>query len=136
MKFKLVSDDNRRISLNMDAIQIYVGRYKPGTAFDFEIVRRQPRKSKPLQGYYFRVVLPTFMSAVGYEPEDTLNFHRQLKIVYFQVKPDKRGIYREKDIPSVFSDKSNLDVSKKVEFVEWVKRKGAENDVYIPDPGE
>ena len=136
MKFKIVSDDKRRISLNMDAINAYVERYLPHTSFDVEIVRRQPRRSQPLQGYYFGVVLPTFMAHLGYEPDEAEIFHRQLKIVYFQVQADKRGIYREKDIPSVFSNESDLDVSKKIEFVSWVQRKAAQNGVYIPEPGE
>ena len=134
MKFKLVSDNSRKVTLNIDRINLYVSRYKPGTPFDFEIVRRQAKRSDPMRKLYFGKVLNDFMNHLGYEPEDELFFHRQLKIVYFKVKPDKRGIYREKDIPSVFSNESDLSVGEKKNFVDWVIRKAAEHGVYIEDP--
>lgn len=136
MKFKLKSNHERKIALNLDAINIYVNKWKPGTEFEFEIVRRQKKISDPMRRYYFAVVLPPFMEHLGYEPEEQMIFHRQLKIVHFQVEPDRHGIYREKDIPSVFGDESELGIDIKQKFVEWVKRKAAQEGVYIPDPGE
>ena len=59
-----------------------------------------------------------------------------MKIVYFQDKQDKHRIYREKDIPAVFANDSELDISIKAKFQDWVKRKAAIEGVYIPDPGE
>ena len=136
MKFKLRSDKNRQVHLNMDAINIYVNKWVPETEFEIEIVRRRRTVSSPMRKYYWSVVLPTFAEHLGYEPDEYDMFHRQLKIVYFQVKPDKHGIYREKDIPAVFANDSELDISIKAKFQDWVKRKAAIEGVYIPDPGE
>lgn len=136
MKFKVVSDKNRKINLNWDRVNIYVSRWKPGTAFDVEVKRKQKKVSDPLRKYYFSTVLPPYLERLGYEPDEDELFHRQLKIVYFRVEPDEKGIYREKNIPSVFGNNSDLDVSIKLEFTEWVKRKAAQDGVYIPDPNE
>ena len=59
-------------------------------------------------------------------------FHRQLKIVYFQIEPDKKGIYRK--VPSVFGNESDIPVSKKKQFVDWVIRKASIEGCYIDDP--
>ena len=138
MKFKAVSNEKRQLSLNWDHINLYVARWKPGTPFDIEVVRRQAKKSDPMRKYYFAAVLPPFMKELGYDPDEELFFHHQLKITYFRHNPeyevyqDKRGIWR--NVPSVFGNDSDLDVSIKHEFTEWVKRKAAENGVYIEDP--
>lgn len=102
--------------------------------FKGELKQRRSKVSHPLRKYYYGVVLPTFMEHLGYDKEEDELFHRQLKIVYFQIKPDKRGIHR--GVPSVFSNKSELDVKKKQEYIAWVVRKAAENGAYVPDPGE
>ena len=132
MKFRSLSNKNRKLDLNWDHINLYVSRYKPNTPFEILITRRQAKKSDPMRKYYFAAVLPPFMNHLGYERDEEELFHRQLKIVYFNIKPDKKGIYR--NVPSVFSDESNLDISIKQEFVEWVKRKAAHEGVYIDDP--
>ncbi len=80
--------------------------------------------------------MPILLDACGYERDEDLAVHRHLKILYFRVKKDKRGIYRDKDIPSVFGDDSTLPVSDKKKFTEFVIRKCAENGGYVPDPGE
>ena len=134
MKFKALSTDRRKLDVNWDHINLYVSRYKPYTPFDVEVVRRQAKKSDPLRKYYFAVVIKEFMKHLGYEVDEEELFHRQLKIVYFQIKPDAKGIYR--NVPSVFSNESDLDVSIKKEFVDWVIRKAAHEGVYIPDPNE
>ena len=136
MKFKLKSDENRKITINTDIINAYTERYIPETEFEIEVVRRKKKKSLPMQKYYFSTVLPIFMEHLGYERDEQLIFHRQLKIVYFQVQPDKRNIYREKDIPSVFGENSELGIDIKQKFVSWVKRKAAHEGVYVPDPNE
>ena len=81
------------------------------------------RAPDPLRAYYFGVVLPLFMEALGYEKDEQELFHRQLKIVYFQIKPDAKGIYRK--VPSVFGNESTLPVQDKSKFVDWVVRKAA-----------
>lgn len=136
MNFKCVSNDNREISINWDTVNQYVSRYMAGTPFDVSITRRVRRKSDPLRKYYFAIAMPVFLDTLGYERDEDLLVHRHLKITYFRVKPDERGIYREKDIPSVFSDESDIPVREKLKFVEWVKRKCAEYGGYIPDPNE
>ena len=134
MKFHVVSNENRKLNINWDRVNTYVSRYKPGTPFDVEIVRRTPRVSNPMRRYYFAVVLPTFMDYLGYEKDEEELFHRQLKIVYFQIKPDSKGIYR--NVPSVFGNESTIDIGKKKEYTDWVIRKASTEGVYIPDPGE
>lgn len=132
MKFKLVSDRNRKIHLNLDHINIYTSRWKPGTPFDFEIKRKVLKKSDPLRKYYFACVIKIYMEHLGYEPHEEMLFHRQLKIVYFQIKPDAKGMYR--NIPSVFGNDSEIPVPDKKKFVDWVIRCAARDGVYIPDP--
>ncbi len=133
MKFKAIKIDGK-LQINWDRIAVYLSNFKDGTAFDVEIIRRQKTKSDPMRKYYWGAVLPPFMSALGYDKDEDDLFHRQLKITYFRVKPDKRGIYRNKDIPSVFGDESTLGVSDKKAFLDWVIRKAAEAGVYIDDP--
>ena len=133
MKFKAIKIDGK-LQINWDRIDVYLSNFKDGTSFDVEIIRRQKTRSTPLRAYYFGAVLPPFLEALGYEKDEDDLVHRQLKITYFRVKPDKRGIYRNKDIPSVFGDESTLGVSDKKAFLDWVIRKAAEAGVYIADP--
>jgi hypothetical protein len=132
MKFQAISDNSRKLDLNWDHINIYVSKWKPHTPFDVEITRRQAKKSDPLRKYYFAVVIREYMKELGYDAHELELFHSQLKIVYFTVQPDNKGIYR--NVPSVFSNDSDLDVSVKKEFVDWVVRKAAQDGCYIPDP--
>ena len=132
MKFKLLTTKDRKLELNTERINIYVSKWKPFTPIEVEIKRRVPRKSDPLRKYYFGLVLPTFMDYLGYEKDEKMLFHRQLKIVYFQIKPDKKGIYR--NVPSVFSNESEIPVPEKKRFVDWVIRAAAKKGCYVPDP--
>ena len=134
MKFKVVSDKNRRVEINWDRVNLYTSRYKPFSPFDIEIVRRKKTISDPMRKYYFGLVIKEFMKHLGYEPHEEELFHRQLKVVYFQIKPDAKGIYR--NVPSVFSNESEIDVSLKKQFVDWVIRRAAHEGCYIPDPNE
>ena len=134
MKFQILSDDKRRINLNWDVINVYTGRWKPHTPFDIEITKRQPRKSDPLRKYFFGAVLPPIMQIAGYEKDEKEELHRWLKIQYFNVKPDQHGIHRNKDIPSVFGDDSEIEVPQKKEYVDYVIRRAAKVGIYIDDP--
>ena len=138
MKFKAISDDNRKLNLNWDLINIYIARYKPETWFDIEITRKQAKKSDPMRRFYFAAVLPPFLKELGYEQDEGLFFHHQLKITYFKgthnIYQDERGIWR--NVPSVFGNDSDMDVSVKREFIEWTIRKAAHYGVYIDDPRE
>lgn len=140
MKFKAKTNDNRRLDLNWASINALTERSKPDTWYDVEITRKQKKKSDPLRRYYFAVVLPGFMEELGYEKDEELLFHFQLKVTYFQNEPnheiyqDERGMWR--NVPSVFGNKSDIDVSVKKEFVDWCIRKAAHYGVYTPDPGE
>jgi hypothetical protein len=136
MKFKIKSDENKKINLNWIAINAYLSRWKPNTEFEVEIVRRQKTVSDPMRKYYFSAVLPVFMNAYGYEPEEDMMVHRHIKCVFFRVKPDKHGIYREIDIPSVFSNESTVPIPDKVRFIEWVIRKAAEEGGYVEEDME
>jgi hypothetical protein len=89
-----------------------------------------------MRSYYFAAVLPAIMEKAGYEKDEIMDLHKFMKIRYYQVKPDKWGIFRKKDIPSVFGNKSKIPVSGKKEFVDYVVRKAAAVGIYISDPGE
>lgn len=145
MNFKLVSDDYKRVNINMDLINIYTGRYKPGTPYDLSITRRQAKKSDPMRKFYFGAVLPPLMKELGYEIHETLFFHQQLKVRHFEyhpkflndegkptIKQDGRGIWR--NVPAVFSNESTLDVSDKKVFVDFVVKAAAHYGLYIDDP--
>ena len=134
MKFQLVSDDNRRITLNMDAINAYTSRWVPHTSFDLELTRRVAKKSDPMRHFYWAVVVRTYGEHLGYDADELELLHRQLKIVYFKVEPDKKGVYR--NVPSVFSNDSELPVPEKKKFLDWVVRVAARDDCYIPMPDE
>ena len=139
MNWRSKSDNNRRITLNLDLIQTYVGRYKPGTWFDIEVTRKQKTVSSPMRRYFYGVVLPKFLEAYYYDPEDGKTVHKHLKCLFFNVQPDEHGVYRDSDVPAVFADDSIIPIDKKQAYIEYVKRKAAqsiENPVYIPDPGE
>ena len=136
MKFRTKSDNTRSISLNMELINAYVSRWLPNTWFDISITRKKKTVSSPMRKYFFGVVMPEFLNGFGYEPEEKLVVHERLKILYFGIEPDKHGIYRPSDIPSVFGDDSDVPIDKKQGYIEWVKRKAAEEGIYIPDPGE
>ena len=131
MKFRFQKIKGKA-NINWDHINTYISRWKDDTWFDGEIVRHQHKKSDPLRKYYFAAVLPPFMTKLGYEKDEDELFHRQLKITYYRIKPDKKGIYR--NVPSVFGDKSDIPVSDKKLFVDWVVRKAAADGVYIEDP--
>lgn len=140
MKFRARTNEKREIEIRWDLVNKYVSKWKPGTLLSVEIVRHQKKSSDPLRKYYFAAVLPPFMKELGYENDEELFFHQQLKVTYFKDNPDhnihqdKRGIWR--NVPSVFGNDSELPVSIKKEFTDWVIRKAAQYGVYIPDPGE
>lgn len=131
MKFKVRTNNERKIDLNWVAVNAYLSRWKPNTELEVEIRRRQKKVSPPMRRYYFGVILPPYMEHLGYEPQETDLFHKQLKITYFQIKPDKKGIYRDKDIPSVFGDDSEIPVPIKKKFLDWVVRCAARDGLYI-----
>ncbi len=147
MDFKLVSNDEKKVHINMELINIYTGRYKAGTSYDLSFTRRQATSSSPMRRYYFTAVLPPLRIELGYEEYEGLLLHQQLKIHHFKnhplflddngesiIKQDKRGIWR--NVPQVFRKKSDLPISIKKEFVDAVIRIAASHGLYIEDPGE
>jgi hypothetical protein len=139
MKSKLVSDSNRQVHINMDAINAYTSRWVPGTAFYFELVRRMKKVSDPQRRYYWSTVLPCFLDAYWYERDEADIVHRHLKILFFGVQPDSHGIYRDKDIPSVFSNIPTISPEERKRFIDAVIRKCAQspdNPIMVPEPGE
>jgi hypothetical protein len=132
MKFKAISNEKRQLEFNWQHINLYCSRWKPETSFDIEIVRRVAKKSDAMRSWYFAGVLPPLSRHLGYETDEDLLVHEQLKIRYFKIEPDKRGIYR--GVPSVFSNESDLPVPDKKAFVDYVVRKAAIAGCYIEDP--
>jgi len=129
MKFKARTNNDRKLDINWDLVNAYLSKWKPGTVLSVEIVKRTPRKSDAQRAYYFAHVLPTFAHGLGYDPDEELLLHRQLKIVYFKVPRDKKGIYRK--VPHVFAEESEQNVKQRSVFVSWVLRKAAIEGVYI-----
>ena len=132
MKFK-VQKIKGKIDINWSHLEAYTSRWKDGTTFTVEITREQRKHSSPQRKMYFAGILPEFAKGLFYDPDEYLLFHRQLKIVYFQVQPDKKGIYR--NVPHVFADESELPVPEKSKFIEWVLRKAAMEGIYIETKG-
>ena len=132
MKFK-AQKIKGKIDINWSHLEAYTSRWKDGTTFTVEISREQRKHSSPQRKMYFAGILPEFAKGLGYDPDEYLLFHRQLKIVYFQVQPDKKGIYR--NVPHVFADESELPVPEKSKFIEWVLRKAAMEGIYIETKG-
>ena len=58
MKFNARTNQNRRLDLNMEAINAYLSRWKPGTLLDITITRHQSKRSDPMRSMYFAAVLP------------------------------------------------------------------------------
>ena len=135
MKFKAWKIKGK-IEINWHHLETYTQKWKDGTVFEIEIRRPVKKKSDPLRKYYWSTVLPPFLEHLGYDRDEDELFHKQLKIVYFRIQPDKKGIYRDKLIPSVFSNESDIIVPEKQKFVDWVIRKAAQEGVYIPNPNE
>ncbi len=131
MKFRF-QKINGKAEINWKLINIYLSRWKDDTWFDGEIIRHQHKKSDPMRKYYFSTVMSTIADFSGYEKDEKEDLHKQMKVRYFNIKPDKLGIYR--NVPSVFGNKSNLPVSDKKAFVDWVIRKAAQAGCYIEDP--
>ena len=123
-----------KIDINWKHLELYTSRWKDGANFTIEIKREQSRKSHPMRKYYFAAVIRPFMEHLGYDADELDIFHRQLKIIYFQVEKDGKGIYR--NVPHVFAEESTIAVPEKKKFVDWVIRKAAAEGVYISDPGE
>jgi hypothetical protein len=132
MKFTAKINSQRKLDVNWDLVNQYVSRWKPDTLLEIEIKRKERKVSDPLRRYYFAGVLPDFMEHLGYEKDEQELFHRQLKITYFQIKPDDHGIYR--GVPSVFGNGSDIPISTKIKFIDWVIRKAAHEGVIINEP--
>ena len=136
MKFQARTNDQRKLEVNWDRINQYVSHWKPGTFLDVEITRRNTGRKHPIRAYYWGVVMPIFLEAYGYDPEEANTVHKHLKIVFYGIKPDSHGVYRDKDIPALFANESDKDNTEKGRFIEWLKRKAAEQGYYIPEPNE
>jgi len=134
MRFRARTDDNRKLVVNWDHINLYLSRRKPGTLFEIEIKPFERKISDPLRRYYWSTVLPPLLKELGYEPHEDELVHNQLKILFFNCEPDERGIYR--NVPSVFGNQSDEPISRKQEFIEYVKRIAVKYGVYIPDVNE
>jgi hypothetical protein len=142
MKFKATIDRKGKLDVKWDLVNTYLSRWKIGTILDVEIVRRQKTKSDPMRKMYFAKILPDFANSLGYDPDEYLAFHDQLKIVYFSNQPkllkklklkecykDEKNVWR--NVPHVFHNDSKLPISEKTKFVDWVLRKAAIEGIYI-----
>ena len=135
MKLKAKTNNERKLILNWDLINVYLQGFKPDTWFDITIRRKKRKDSDAQRAYYFGYIMPQILEGVGYEPQEYKEVGEQLhfnfKCVYFNIEPDKYGVY--KNVPHVFDKgKSKLDVSEKNKFIDFVKRYVAK-DVYVED---
>lgn len=129
MKFKAKTNEKRQLDIRWDLVNAYLSRWKPGTEFTIKITRKQKTVSDPMRKMYFSGILKKFAHHLGYDPDEYLLFHEQLKIIYFQIKPDRLGIYR--NVPHVFANESKIPISEKQKFIEWVLRKAAQEGIVI-----
>lgn len=136
MKFRAISTKKKNLDINWNQVMQYVSRWEPGTLFTVDVVRRVIENKSPLRRYYWSTVMPLFLEAHGYDPSEAETVHKHLKIVFFGVKPDEHGIYRDKDVPPLFADESDEENKTKIRFIDWLKREAAQQGVYIPDPNE
>lgn len=97
-----------------------------------EIKKKRKKASDSQRQYYFGAVLTEFMNHLGYDPDEKLAFHNQLKCLYFNTEPDQNGFLIP---PSVFT-KGKRTTKEAADFIQWVQRKAAEMGCYIPDPNE
>jgi hypothetical protein len=137
MKFKAKTNSQRKLDVRWDLIDLYVAKWKPGTDLDVEITRRQSKATSSMRKYYFAEVIAKYADHLGYDKgEEVLLLHTQLKIVYFQIKPDKKGIYL--NVPHVFAEELDLSDREKVKlrkkFMDWVVRKAARDGCVVDDP--
>lgn len=129
MIFNAKTDNGRKLDVNWDTVNAYLSKFKPNTYFRLEIKRKQKTVSDPMRKLYFSVVLTTYGEHLGYDKHELELLHRQLKIVFYQVKPDDKGIHR--NVPHVFSNDSKIPISGKKDFMEWVVRRAAHDGCYI-----
>jgi len=134
MQFPARTNKDRKLEVNWDLVNTYLSRYKPGTYFRVEIKRKQKTVSDPMRRLYFSVVLSTYGEHLGYDKHELELLHRQLKITFYQIKPDSKGIYR--NVPHVFSNESKIEISGKRDFMNWVIRAAAHDGCYIDIEGD
>ena len=134
MQFRAITTQDRKLSVNWDRINAYVSQWPPGTPLEFSLTRRKKKHSGPMRRLYFGHVLPTYADHLGYDADEHMLLHRQLKIVWHKCEPDSKGIYR--NVPHVFADDADTDVPTKKKFLEWVVRSAARDECYIEMPGE
>ena len=94
----------------MAAINTYVSRWKPNTPFDFEVVRRVAKVSSPMRSYYFSSVVKPYGEHLGYDADEVLLLHKQLKIVYFQIRLN-RGVATRKTAHGTFAISVNFSLT-------------------------
>ena len=135
MKIRARKSKPRPVELPLESnqwelLKLHLERYKPDTMIEIEVRRFERKESSPMRKYYFGYVLKRLLEATGYDPDEALIVHHNLKGTFFEhdpeydVKRDERGIFR--NVPHVFSKKSPVPISKKKEFIAWVTRKGVE----------
>jgi len=134
MRFQARTNNERKLDVNWDRVNAYASKWKPGTVLDIEIVRRKRKISDPMRRLYFGHVLPAYGNHLGYDADEHMLLHRQLKIVWFNVQKDEKGIYR--NVPHVFANEAETDVKGKSRFMEWVVRCAARDGCYIEMPGD
>lgn len=134
---QLIINKNGRPDTDKDTVWMwitnYTNRYKDGTKFEWEIKIKPRKKSDPQRKLYFASILPGLMEAVGYDPHESLDVHRFLKIRFFEPQPklleefglkpitkDKHGYYH--NVPHLFGDKSVIPVHVRSKYIDWATR--------------
>ena len=115
MIFKAITGPDRKLQLNWERVYLYCARWKPGTPLEISITRRKPKTSDPMRKLYFGHVLPSYGNHLGYDADEHMLLHRQLKIVWHKCEPDNKGIYL--NVPRMFANDAATDVSIKRRFL-------------------
>lgn len=119
------------LDLSWSSVMLYVSKFEPETEFRVEVVALDGKDPDPIRKYYFSTILKVFLEAYGYDPDEKEVVHERLKIVFFDIEPDRFGVCRE--VPKLFSDDSGQPMAVKVKFCDWVIRKSTEAGYLTPE---
>jgi len=128
-KFKAIIKRGTLSFILPHRIDEYLSSFKSGTPVLVSVQKEEKTESDPLRKYYFKVVAKMISDYTGHSKD---MIHEAMKIK-FSSHVDKKYMLT---IPqSVFSKHSTLPVSKKMDFIEDVRKWASDFlNMYIPDP--
>lgn len=128
-KFKAIIKRGTLSFILPHRIDEYLSSFKSGTPVLVSISKEEKTESDPLRKYYFAVVAKMISDHTGHSKD---SIHEAMKIK-FSSYVDKEFMIT---IPqSVFSRTSTMNISKKMDFIEDVRKWASDFlNLYIPTP--